>query len=77
MSRPQHEFNLPLHPQLLEEINETSIAIKAWYFNLGVDSEAIKKLRENHKQPSWQDVEELLMKCWGAINEQRDNPRKY
>lgn len=74
----QAQLTLPKHPKLLHEINEMSICIKAWHFDLvSATPESVDKLRHNHRNPTWHEVESLLRRCYNAINEQREDPRKY
>ena len=81
MERKLHEpLTLPKHPELLHEINETSIAIKLWHLSEGsdfIDAYKIGKARASHPEPKWQDMIDLLRKAYNAINEQRENPRRY
>lgn len=79
MRKIQEELTLPTHPQLLEEINQTIIDIKVQDEDVPLmcEKEMIDKLRAAHKKHSWQDIAELLRRCYSAINEQRHNPRKY
>lgn len=75
----QEELTLPAHPQLLEEINQTIIDIKFHDDEkpIMLPTETLKDMRKKHTKHSWQDVCELLNKCYKAINEQRINPRRY
>ena len=80
MERHLHApFKLPKHPDLLVEINQTIIDIKIQDEDkpLMVSGEALDKLRASHKKHSLQDLCELLRKCYSAINEQREDPRRY
>lgn len=68
----------PKHGDLLEEINNMKIAIVAWYAEEGsLNPDGIKGLRERHKKPSWAEIQDLFQKCYNAIDEQREDPRKY
>lgn len=77
--RHLHEpLTLPTHPVLLHEINEMSINIKVHHIGFSSeDMKGILELRLKRPEPSWSEVVELLRKCYDAINEQRENPRKY
>lgn len=79
MSHTQRPLTLPVHPKLLLEINQMSMAIKVWHLmDWQTESrETMDKLTAHNPNPTWKEVEELLMKCYHAINEQRDNPIKY
>lgn len=75
----QEPFTLPKHPALLEEINEMSMRIKVWeIIGEGIyDAKTMNELKANHPQPSWYEVEKLLMQCHQVINRERENPIKY
>jgi hypothetical protein len=79
MSRLQEPLKLPKHPQLLDEINQTIIDIKFHDDEkpMMIPTETLTDLRKKHTKHSWQDVCELLRKCYNAINEQREDPRRY
>ena len=81
MNRHLHEpLKLPKHPQLLHELNQMSIRIKAWHLikeGEGATAEQLEKLRAHNTWPSWDEVVELLAKARNAINEQREDPRRY
>lgn len=70
-------FTIPKHRTLLDEINEMSIRIKAHYLIEHEDPEKLKKLRDGYPAPSWTEIENLFMRSYSAINEQREDPRKY
>lgn len=73
-------FTWAKHPQLLERINETIIGIKV-HHNVNYKDyptrESLKKVQEGHSMPTMEQVMELLKECYNAINEQREDPRKY
>lgn len=80
--RHLHEpLTLPKHPQLLHELNQMSIRIKAWHLikdgEGGATTENLEKLRAHNAWPEWEEVVDLLHKAYHAINEQREDPRKY
>lgn len=80
MSRRQQSFTMPDHPNLLTELNNMSIRIKIWYqhFDKHTDPpELLEKLKANHKEPTWQEIEDLLMRAYYTINEQRHDPRHF
>lgn len=79
MSRLHEPLTLPKHGKLLEEINQTIIDIKFHDDEKPIipEKEELEEQRKKHTKHSWQDVCELLRKCYTAINEQRQDPRKY
>ena len=80
MSRLHEPLTLPVHPELLEAVNNMSIAIKANHIDFPEKKEkpeAYAKLQKEYPAPTWEEVERLLMKCYHAINEQRKDPRRY
>lgn len=80
MSHIQRPLTLPKHPKLLHEINEMSIAIKLWHIEKSkdfIDDYKIGKARAGHPEPTWQQIIELLREAYKAIDEQREDPRKY
>jgi hypothetical protein len=79
MSRLHGPFTLPKHNKLLEEINQTIVDIKFHDDEkpMMIEKETLEACRKKHKKHSWKDVCELLRKCYNAINEQREDPRKY
>ena len=79
MSRLHAPFTLPKHNKLLEDINQTIVDIKFHDEEkpMMLEKEKLEDMRKIHKKHSWQDVCELLHKCYYAINEQREDPRKY
>lgn len=72
MSRLHAPLTLPKHGELLNEINQTIIDIK-----IHNDDSVPNKLRIIHTKHSWEDITNLLRKCYNAINEQRESPIKY
>lgn len=73
-------LTLPKHPQLLDEINEMSIAIKLHHHYPPERTEKPEqwaKAQANCPCPTWENVTELLMRCYRAIDEQRESPIKY
>jgi hypothetical protein len=79
MNRLHASLTLPKHRELLEEVNQTIIDIKFHDDEkpMMIETKALEDLRKKHKKHSWQDICELLRKCYNAINEQREDPRKY
>jgi hypothetical protein len=79
MSRLQEPLTLPKHSKLLEEINQTIVDLKFHDDEkpMMLENKVLEDLRKKHKKHSWQDVCELLGRCYAAINQQRENPRKY
>lgn len=75
MSHIQRPLTLPKHPELLHEINEMMIAIKLHHISFK-SPEVIKALSSN-RQPTWEEILETLGASYKAINEQREDPRKY
>lgn len=72
-------LTLPKHPKLLHEINQMSIRIKAWYlidWSKHNEDERFQ-LQSHNPMPTWEEIEKLLMEAYQAINEQREDPRKY
>lgn len=73
----QAPLTLPKHPELLRKINQMSIDIALSHL---ADEETVKKLADQDRvilAPTWKDVRELLRDAYNAINEQREDPRKY
>jgi len=79
MSHIMKPFTLPKHIKLLEEINQTVVDIKFHDDEkpMMLEKETLAAMRKQHKKHSWQDICQLLHKCYDAINEQREDPRKY
>jgi hypothetical protein len=79
MNRLQAPFTIPKHRELLDEINQTIVDIKFHDDEkpMMIEKKTLEDLRKKHQKHSWQDVCELLRKCYNAINEQREDPRKY
>lgn len=79
MSRLHEPFTLPKHNKLLEEINQTIIDIKFHDDEkpMMLEKDKLEDMRKQHKKHTYQDICELLRKCYSAINEQRDNPRRH
>lgn len=80
MSHIQRPLTMPKHPDLLRKLNEMSICIKVHYLIKGEDVESVSKLAQaqlQHDKPSWEDVIKILEDARNAINEQREDPRKY
>ncbi len=78
--RKLHEpLTLPKHGDLLKEILDAKISIKLHNVKAEdmEDPEAIYKARANHPKLSSDDLLDLLQRCYRAINEQREDPRKY
>ena len=70
MSRLHEPLTLPKHPVLLHRINDLSIAIKVHHI-------LKDKSITSYEEPKWEDVIMILRDCYYAIDEQRENPRKY
>jgi hypothetical protein len=70
-------LTLPKHPELLHKINETKIAIKLSYLASPEIREKLETDKREINPPSWDDIIDLLDNCYKAINEQREDPRKY
>ena len=79
MNRLQQPFTLPKHGSLLEEINQTIIDIKFHDDEkpMMLEKEKLDDMRKRHKKHSYQEICQLLHKCYTAINEQRHHPRRY
>lgn len=78
MRHIREPLTLPKHPQLLHEINQMSMRIKTWKLNNEeMTLEQMEKLQSHFPNPKWSEIEDLLMRSYTAINEQRENPRKY
>lgn len=82
MERKLHEpLTLPKHPELLHQLNQMSIRIKAWHLikegEAGVTTEDLNKLRAHNAWPEWNEIVDLLNLAYHAINEQRENSRRY
>lgn len=74
--RHQEPFTLPSHPELLEELNEMSIAIKVNHLSK-IGPIQTEHLLQRYPEPKWEDIENLLMRSYEIINELRYNPIKY
>ena len=81
MERHLHEpLKLPKHSALLHEINQMSIRIKSWHLikeGEGATAEQLDKLRAHNSNPSWDEIVDLLRRSYDAINQQREDPRRY
>lgn len=77
MRRLHEPLTLPKHPDLLSKVNQMSIDIKLTHLASAEIKNKMKKDNRIVKPPTWEDVAELLRKCYSAINEQREDPRKY
>jgi hypothetical protein len=75
MSHIQRPLTFPKHPELLHSINEMIIGIKLHYSLF--EDDKIKEAQKGHKKPTFADIAEKLRECYSAINEQREDPRKY
>lgn len=64
MSHIRAPFTLPKYPELLHDLNAMQIQIKLHTLN-------------KEPAPSWDSILELLNRSYNAINEQREDPRKY
>ena len=75
----QEPFKLPVHPKLLDEINDMSIRIKVWHLIKASHSNTVSldELQLRHTKPTYEEIENLLMRCYQVINQQREDPRKY
>ena len=73
-------LTLPKYPGLLHKINETIIGIKL-HHNVNYKDyptrESLQIAQAGHKFPTMEEIIELLTECRNAINEQREDPRKY
>ena len=76
MTHIQKPFTMGKHPKLLEDINETIIGIKL-HWVLREDDAKVDAAKANHHCPTFPEVIELLQRAYQAINEQREDPRKY
>jgi hypothetical protein len=57
-----------------------SICIKVHYIIKNEDAESVSQLAQaqlQHDKPTWDQIVELLSEARNAINEQREDPRKY
>ena len=81
MDRKLHEpLTMPKHPQLLHELNQMSIRIKSWHLikeGQGATAEQLDKLRAHNPSPDWKEIVDLLERARNAIDQQRENPRRY
>jgi hypothetical protein len=77
MTRIQAPLTLPKHPDLLHRINKMSIDIKLSYLLKGENKERAEKALGKGEPPTWEDVVNILDEARNAINEQREDPRKY
>lgn len=64
MSHLHAPLTLPKHPDLLFRINEMIIDIRLHQ-------------EKSTPAPSWDELVALLKEAYSAINEQREDPRKY
>lgn len=80
MSHIQRPLTLPKHPELLHKINEMSIGIKIHYLIKPTELDKMSSLalaQLQYDKPEWDDVIKILQECRNAINEQREDPRRY
>lgn len=80
MTRIREPFTLPKHPELLRKINEMNICIEVHYLIKNEDVEstsALARAQLEHDKPTWEDVVKLLTEARIAIDQQREDPRKY
>lgn len=81
MERKMHEpFMMRKHADLQNEVNELIIAIKAHHILPEGDMKNNKqwvKLQSMHRAPKWEDIIEVLNRCYRALDEQKFNPVKY
>lgn len=80
MRKIQEPLTLPVHSELLEKLNNMSIAIKLHHIECEEKKqkpEEWAKAASTKPVPTWEDVQELIMRAYHAINEQRRDPRKY
>ena len=71
---------LPKHPELLHELNQMCIRIKAWHMikeGEGATAQQLDELRAHNPHPEWGEIVELLNKARYIIDQQREDPRKY
>jgi hypothetical protein len=75
----QAPLTLPKHNKLLEEINQTIVDIKFHddEHPMMIDKDLLIEMRAKHKKHSLVEIVNLLQRCYKAINEQREDPRKY
>ena len=76
----QAPLTLPKHPKLLKELNDMSIAIKLHHIECDEKKqkpEEWTKAASTKPVPTWEQVIELLGDAYNAINEQREDPRRY
>jgi hypothetical protein len=79
MSRLHEPLKLPKHPKLLECMNNMSIRIKA-HHKIDWSKEepgAEEKLKAGYPAPTYDEILDLLGRAYKAINEQREDPRRY
>lgn len=78
---PYAPLTLPVHRELLEEINEMSIDIKTHHIECDEKKqkpEQWAKLQVARPHvPTWEEIDKLLMRAYHAINEQRKDPSRY
>ena len=81
MDRKRHEpLTLGKHDNLTHEVNEMIIAVKLHHCyppEREERKEDWEKAKSNYKQPTWEDVIELLTKARDEMNKCRYDPRKY
>ena len=79
MSHIQRPLTLPKHPELLRKLNQMCIDIKIHYLikTETIEPTQLSKLQFSHEVPTWEAIVELLTEARNAINEQREDPRKY
>lgn len=81
MERKMHEpFMMRKHADLQNEVNELIIAIKAHHTfpdERMQKPEQWEKLQSMHPVPKWEDIIDILNRCYRALDEQKFNPVKY
>lgn len=75
-------LTLPRHSDLMNEVNGMSMAIKLHHTIKCDDTDLVKlemleRSRETCKEPTWEDITELLNKVYSVLEQERYNPVKY
>lgn len=75
--RIQRPLTLPKHRELLNEVNQKMIDIKLTHLVTPLQKASLEAAGRKIENPTWDEMVDLLCRCYQAINEQREDPRKY
>ncbi len=77
--KPYEEISLPKYPELINELNRMSIAIKLHHVVEvdAIDQEKLLTAQRQIERPTWRDVVEVIDKAAKTLLLERETPRKY